>query len=179
MESGEACPEEAREEIRARGARVYAGGTEQETGEGRAYVRDRERGEDRGHRREKSEQHSEGTTTVRAAARVTTRWSASGRRGSGGRGGGKKQHSGGAAGSPRKGNGSTAVRGKEQAAPEGHPTAPRDSALGSSGGTQQPRSHSPARAPLKASLSTAARDSGLDPERACAKRPRAGDKGPG
>lgn len=83
MESGEACPEEAREEIRARGARVYAGGTEQETGEGRAYVRDRERGEDRGHRREKSEQRSEGTTTVRAAARVTTRWSASGRRGSG------------------------------------------------------------------------------------------------
>lgn len=37
----------------------------------------------------------------------------------------------------------------------------------------------PARAPLSTSLGTVARDSGLDPERACAKRPRAGDKGPG
>lgn len=41
MESGEVCTEETREEIRQRGACVYAGGMGEEMGERRSYIRDR------------------------------------------------------------------------------------------------------------------------------------------
>lgn len=45
--SGEACTEEAREEIRESQAYVYAWVVGEKIGEGCAYVRDREEGKDR------------------------------------------------------------------------------------------------------------------------------------
>lgn len=44
MESGEVRTEQAREEIRERAARLHAGGTVEEIGEGRAHVRQGTRG---------------------------------------------------------------------------------------------------------------------------------------